>query len=178
MSTMWNYFWPLFAAGLVAGAFAMWRSYRRARARQPRDDRRMTLVAGAGAAIAFALLWHWPLAGSARLAADIERTARTTLDYYELPQVGAAVQRDPMMRRVILSGPADRFQQRELVRIMNEIPGVGSVAWRTSSGQGRSRLMLPLLAEAIFTALAGAVVGMLLAHLVEMRRRANAEWSW
>ena len=129
-------------------------------------------------AIAFALLWHWPLAGSARLAADIERTARTTLDYYELPQVGAAVQRDPMMRRVILSGPADRFQQRELVRIMNEIPGVGSVAWRTSSGQGRSRLMLPLLAEAIFTALAGAVVGMLLAHLVEMRRRANAEWSW
>ena len=175
---MWNYFWPIFAAGLVCGAFAMWRSYRQVRAKRSRHDRRVTLLAGFGAALACTLLWHWPLGATDRLTGDIERTARTTLDYYELPRVQALVQRGPLTRRIVLSGPADRFQQRELVRIMSEVPGVGSAAWQTAAGRSPSRLMLPLLAEAIFTALAGAVAGMLMAHLVELRRRANAEWSW
>ena len=178
MTTTWNYFWPIFAAGLVCGAFAMWWSYRHVRARRPRHHRRVSLMAGFGAAFACTLLWHWPLGGAGRLTGEIEHTARATLDYYELPQVRALVQPSPLTRRIVLSGPADRFQQRELVRIMNDVPGVGSVAWRSAAGQSRSRLMLPLLAEAIFTALAGAVAGMLMAHLLELRRRANAEWSW
>ena len=178
MSPMWSYFWPLFAIGLVAGAFGMWRSYRQGRAGRSRRDRRLTVGLAPGVAIAGALIWHWPLGAADRLAGTAERTARTTLVYYELPQINAVVQRAPMTRRVLLSGQADAFQRRELVRIMNEIPGVGSVAWQTPSGPGRSRMMLPLLVEAAMAALAGLAFGMLAAHIVELRRRANAEWSW
>ena len=178
MSPMWSYFWPLFGIGLVAGAFGMWRSYRQGRSGRTLRDRRLTLGLAAAAALTGALLWHWPSGAADRLAGTIERTARTTLVYYELPHIGAVVQRAPMTRRVLLSGNADAFQRRELVRIMNDIPGVGSVAWQTPSGPGPSRMMLPLLVEAAMAALAGLASGMLAAHLIELRRRANAEWSW
>ena len=38
--------------------------------------------------------------------------------------------------------------------------------------------MMPLLAEACGVALVGFGAGLLVAYLVELRRRANAEWRW
>lgn len=38
--------------------------------------------------------------------------------------------------------------------------------------------MIPLLAEAELVSLVGFGLGLLLAYLVELRRRANAEWRW
>ena len=178
MSTLWSYFWPIFAAALVCGAFAMWLAYRQLRAQRSRRHRRITLIAGASVAIMSLLLWHYPLGGAARMIGAMEGTARTTLVYYELPHIRAVVQREPLTRRILLSGAADRFQRRELVRIMNEVPGVGSAAWKNPSGRSATRLMLPLLLEAALTCLAGFGLGVAMAHLVELRRRANAEWSW
>lgn len=77
--------------------------------------------------------WHGPLGAGDRLATGIETTARATLDRYEMAQVDAALERQPLSRRLILSGPADAFQRRELVRILSEIPGVAEVRWDPAS---------------------------------------------
>lgn len=92
-------------------------------------DRRAILGLGIAATMGTTALWHGPLGTADRFSGRIEQTARRTLDYYELPHVSARVERGPVTRRVILSGPADDFQQAELVRIMSNIPGVGDVRW-------------------------------------------------
>ncbi len=38
--------------------------------------------------------------------------------------------------------------------------------------------MIPLVVEACAISLVGFFIGLLLAYLVELHRRANAEWRW
>jgi len=38
--------------------------------------------------------------------------------------------------------------------------------------------VIPLFLEACLMSAGGFLVGLLLAYLVELRRRANAEWRW
>ncbi|MFL6751901.1 MAG: hypothetical protein ACJ8D5_00725 [Sphingomicrobium sp.] len=166
MNALWSYFWPIFAAGLVIGAVAGSIGFRRGRSAGT------ALAIGAALSIAGAALWHGPLGAADRFAAQVERRARATLDYYEMPAVTAQLHHDPLTRGLILSGPADRFQRSELVRIMGDLPGVGNARWSTTSGG------LPLIAEATMTALTGFLTGLLLAYLVELRRRYNAQWKW
>lgn len=88
---------------------------------------------GVAAVIAVTWLWHAPLGNGERLAAGIESRARTMLDHYEMTQVGARVERGPLTRRVILTGPADDFQRSEIKRLVEAQPGVGEAAWSASS---------------------------------------------
>jgi hypothetical protein len=37
---------------------------------------------------------------------------------------------------------------------------------------------LPLIAEGMIASLLGFLLGLLLAYLVELRRRYNAQWNW
>ncbi len=37
---------------------------------------------------------------------------------------------------------------------------------------------MPLLVEALAVALAGFIAGLVLAYLLELRRRSNSEWRW
>lgn len=85
------------------------------------------------ATIAAAALYHGPLGTGDAFAARVDTTARRTLDYYELPAVQARMQRGPLTRRIILSGPADEFQRAELVRIMDNVPGVIDATWDPAS---------------------------------------------
>ena len=87
---------------------------------------------GIAASLAFTALWHGLGAGD-RMAARAEVIARRTLDYYELPMIQARMARGPLARTMILSGPADDFQRRELVRVLNEIPGILAVRWDPGS---------------------------------------------
>ena len=96
-------------------------------------NRRTILFLGLATTIGFAALWHGPLGAGDRLAAQAETSARKTLDYYELPTIQAKLQRRPLSRRLILSGPADDFQRSELVRILDETPGVLDVRWDPAS---------------------------------------------
>lgn len=93
----------------------------------------ITILVGMAAVTGFAALWHGPLGAGDRLATEAEVIARRTLDYYELPMIQAKMQRDPLARRLILSGPADDFQRAELVRILDEVPGVLEVRWDPAS---------------------------------------------
>ena len=47
--------------------------------------------------------------------------------------IQAKMQRAPLARRLILSGPVDSFQRAELVRILDDIPGVLEVRWDPAS---------------------------------------------
>ena len=145
MTPLWDYFWPLFVAGILIGAVTGHWAYRQLRlgsrervtgetelARDWRRTRRKTLAGGAAAAVVATLLWHVPLGAGDRLAATIESGARAELERQEMHGVSAKLERRPLLRRqLILAGPADDFQQSELVRILDALPGVASVRWTT-----------------------------------------------
>lgn len=130
------------------------------------------IVAGALVTVLAACLWHGPLGAADRFAAQVERNARQTLDDWEMAKVTAHVQHGLLTRRVILAGPADEFQSSELVRIIGELPGVSHAQWSDrSSGT-------PLILEGIAASVLGFLLGLVLAYLVELRRRYNAQWDW
>lgn len=165
MNALWSYFWPVFALALLVGTIAGLIAWR------PRAPTWRILAAGAVAMVLAALLWHGPLGGGDRLAAKVERYARQTVVYYEVPQLQARLQRDPLSRHMLLTGQADDFQRRELARMMTEIPGVASAGW---GGRGE----VPLIVEAAVVGLIAFLLGALLAYGVSVRRRHNAQWRW
>lgn len=164
MNALWSYFWPVFALGLLIGAVTgifAWRT----------GARRWALIAvGALVMLAGVVLWHGPLGGGDRLARPVERIARETLVYYEMPQVEARLQRRPIRRILHLSGPADDFQREEIVRIMREIPGVSAASWSAARS-------LPLVVEGFAIGLIGYLLGCLLAYGASLHRR-NPEGRW
>jgi hypothetical protein len=89
----------------------------------------------------------------------------------EIPQVSGHLHRGPLTRRVLLSGPADDFQRGEVVKLMHVVPGVESASW--SGGTG-----VPLIVEGGGSAVLGFLLGLLVAYLMELRRRYNAQWNW
>lgn len=185
MTVLWVYFWPMVAAGLAIGAVAGAVAYRAPRVRVKEAEERLpaileawrvrrlrSLAFGIALALAAALAWHGPLGAADRLAGELEISARQSLDHYEMTAVSARLDRGPLSRRIRLSGPADSFQRGELVRIIGSLPGVERATW---SAEGRA---IPLAVEGLASAIAGFLLGLLLAYLVELRRRYNAQWSW
>jgi hypothetical protein len=166
MNAFWSYFWPVFAAGLLVGIIAGLIAFRR------RPKRYLRLGLALGVTIALAALWHGPFGAADRFSAQVERGAREGLESWEMPKVTAHLHHGPLTRRLILSGPADDFQTSELVRIMNTLPGVSRTQW-TPSPAGP-----PLILEGAAISVLGFLFGLLLAYLVELRRRYNAQWTW
>jgi hypothetical protein len=184
MNALWGFFWPLIAAGLVIGAIAGSIGFRLPKIRKDRLTdgklilqewrRKQTIVlsAGVAACIAAAGLWSGPLGAADRLTSKVESDARLTLRNYEMTQVTAHLHRAPLSRTLLLSGRADDFQRSELVRIMNLLSGVRDVSWSAN------RTGVPLIAESVGAAILGFLLGLVLAYLVELRRRYNAQWNW
>ena len=186
MNVLWTYFWPPFGVGLVVGLIAGLIAFRALRT-QPKDllsgdklimaadwKRRRALTLSVGLALSWgaAALWHGPLGAADRLAQRVDHTAREALDYYEMTKVTAHLHRGPLSRDLTLVGPADDFQHAELVRLFNQLPGVRSVSWSERNGG------VPLVAESALLAIVGFLLGLVLAYLVELRRRYNAQWNW
>jgi hypothetical protein len=96
-------------------------------------SKRTILLIGIAAVIGFTALWHGPFGAGERLTRQIEADARRQLDRDEMFHVQAHLQRNPLSRRLILSGPADEFQRGELVRRLDGIPGVLDVRWEAAS---------------------------------------------
>ena len=96
-------------------------------------NRKAKLLLGALATIGVAELWHGPVGAANDVRTDLEREARSLLDYYELPQITATMDDAPLTRRIILKGPADDFQRRALVELVGELPGVNDVRWDPDS---------------------------------------------
>lgn len=166
MSSLWTYFWPPLAAGLLIGAIVGIFSFRRT------EGRELRIAAGAVAAITFAALWHGPLGAADRFSSRVERQAHEALQYYEMPRVTALLHRGPLTRNLILRGPADDFQHSELARLFSQVPGVQKATWSEQDAG------LPLVAEGGIASLLGLLLGLLLAYLLELRRRYNLQWNW
>lgn len=164
-----DYFWPSFAAGLVVGAIAFTIVFRR---KLSGFRKWLVLDVSVGVAALCSLLWSGPLGGGRRFIDAVEPTARATLDYYEMTQISAQLGHAPLTRQLILEGPADDFQTSELVRLMSQLPGVSNATWQGGNGA------LPIIVEGALVAVAGFLVGGLLAYLLELHRRYNAQWSW
>ena len=164
-----DYFWPSFAAGLVVGAIAFTLVLRR---KLSGFRKWLVLDVSVGVAALCSLLWSGPLGGGRRFIDAVEPTARATLDYYEMTQISARLGHAPLTRQLILEGPADDFQTSELVRLMSQLPGVSNATWQGGNGA------LPIILEGALVAVAGFLVGGLLAYLLELHRRYNAQWSW
>lgn len=166
MNFLWDHFWPAVTAavliGVISGAFAF----------RKRRSRALLLAAGAAATLLVGFAWVGPAGAGERFAAAVDREARQVLVNYEVPQFQARTQREPVARTILLSGPADDFQRGELIRIMKVIPGVANARW-----DGR-KSGLPLIAEVELAALLSFGIGLLLAYLLELRRRSRAQWSW
>lgn len=172
MNTLWGYFWPLVAAGLLIGAITGIIAFRlRPSASVEKRRRTGSLAGGIAACFAAAALWSGPLGAADRLTHRVESDARLTLDNYEMTQVTAHLHRAPLTRRLILSGPADDLQRSELSRILGSLSGVSDARWSSRGG-------VPLIVESAAAALLGFLFGLLLAYLVELRRRYNAQWNW
>lgn len=162
---LWSYFWPCLAAGLLGGGIGGLFALRR--------KRRLPLIIGLLLAVVAAAAWHGPLGAADRFRATIERQAREALDHYELPTVTAHLHRSPLTRRLELAGGReDAWQRREIVRLFSQLPGVSRATW-SKSDPG-----LPLILEALIAAITGFLFGLLLAYLLELRRRYNAQWTW
>ena len=166
MNALWSYFWPAFGAGLLVGVLAGSIAFRRS-SRRP-----AILGAGVAASILLAALWHGPMGGADRFEARVEGNIQRILVYFEMTRVTGHLHRNPLTRRVLLSGPADDFQRQGLAGYVNQIPGVSDTRW-SSDGGGT-----PLILEGLAIALLGFLFGLLLAYLVELRRRYNAQWNW
>ena len=169
---LWDSYWPAVAVGFVLGVAAGWKGFRAG----SRKRRNAALASGALAAAACALLWHGPAGRGEALAESIEARAATDLKDLEMGFVTARLERGPLKRTLWLTGEADTFQRRELPRYMDVIPGVGAVRW--SNARPRAALLMPLIAEAVLLALVAFFFGTLLAYLIEIRRRANADRRW
>lgn len=125
MTTLWHFYWPVFMVGMLIGLFAGIASFRR----PGNEQRRLLLGAGSVAALVLAALWHGPGGAGDGLSRTLERSARIALRKYEMDRVSVRIEQEPLRRNLVLSGPADDFQQRELVRILGALPGVSSVRW-------------------------------------------------
>jgi hypothetical protein len=96
-------------------------------------NRTSILALGIAAVIGVTWLWHGPLGAGDQLAARIESAARARLDRDEMVHVQARLEREPLTRRLTLSGPADDFQRREIKRRMEMLPGVAEAQWHPAS---------------------------------------------
>jgi hypothetical protein len=168
MNALWSYFWPVFAAGLLIGGPAGTIAFRR------RSRRTIALGAGLILSLAAAALWHGPIGAADRLSSKVERNARAALDYYEMRQVTATLHHGPLTRRLVLSGDGalNDWQRAELIRLFSQLPGVSGAQW-TQSPAG-----IPLIGEGAGVGVLGFLLGLLLAYLVDLRRRYNAQWDW
>ena len=185
MNTFWDYFWPIFGAGLLIGTITGLAGFRSLIVR-PKDRlidgtfkiihrprrRWVALATGFAAMLAAAILWHGPLGAADRLTRGIEADARATVVALDVPQISGHLHRGPLTRRLILTGPADDFQRAELVRTMETLPGVNRASWSAEPAG------IPLILEGTAAAILGFLIGLLLAYLVELRRRHNAQWNW
>ena len=163
MNSFWSYFWPVLATGFALGAIFGTIAFRK--------RRRSLFAIGAALSLAVAGLWHGPLGAADRFMTKVEGVAEFVLADWEMSQVRAQLHHGPLTRRLMLSGPADDFQRGELVRMMSTIPGVSSATWSDEGG-------LPLLAESAGASVLGFLIGLLLAYVIELRRRYNAQWRW
>lgn len=95
----------------------------------------LKFLIGLGAALAVGWVSHGPLGRGEAFIATLDTALQAIVADAEIPGVTGRMQREPLARTAILSGPADRFQREGqgslpgLDERADAIPGVGRVEW-------------------------------------------------
>lgn len=90
---------------------------------------------GLAGALTVGWLYHGPLGAGETLISGLEAQAQAVVARAEVPGVAVRMERDPLARRAILSGPADRFQREGqgefpgLDERVGGIEGIASIRW-------------------------------------------------
>lgn len=86
---------------------------------------------GFAATLASAWLFHGPAGYGERLLAGLEAQVQPLVARQDVESVSAVFARDPMARALVFRGPANEFQRRRFVELVQEanIRGVRSIAW-------------------------------------------------
>ncbi len=90
-----------------------------------------------GLAVALAAGWisHGPMGRGAMFVDRLEADLQAVIAYAKLPGVTGRMQREPLARKAILSGPADQFQREGMGSLPGingrvlAIPGMGNLEW-------------------------------------------------
>ncbi|MEO6434055.1 MAG: hypothetical protein ABIO29_08795 [Sphingomicrobium sp.] len=169
MIPLLDYLWPSLIIGALVGVVAGLILWRRSLVGMQRN---LAFGTAGLAAIAGFLLWSGPFGAADRFINAVETPIRQMLVHYEMSQVRAELRHAPLRRQIFYRGPADEVQRTELVRMAEESPGIASATW---SPKVRA---IPIVVEGAAVALLGLLLGLLIAYLLDVRRRNNAEWRW
>lgn len=118
-----------------------------------------------GLLAAFAAVWifHGPMGWGAAYLDDVEARAKAVVSEAAIPGVEVRMQRDPLARTALLSGPANDFQRQGIGGLpgLDErvagVAGVSAVRWE--AGGGGRPLLLELLGFATLAYLIGVGIG-------------------
>jgi len=87
------------------------------------------------ATILMGWVYHGPLGNGEALLGRLEAQAKTAVAATEVPGVEVRMVRDPLTRKAVLSGPADRFQRegrgslKGIDDVVAEVEGISELEW-------------------------------------------------
>ena len=131
------------------------------------------ILIGLAAALLMAWVWHWPAGRGAMLIDTLERQANSATADAELPGLSVRMEREPLTRNAIVSGPANDLQREGLGSqfgvkdYVRTVPGIGDVRWDDEP----ARFHLPLIAETLILVGLAYLAGLALGALLFGRRR-------
>lgn len=126
------------------------------------------------AALAAGWVSHGPLGGGEAFIGQVEARAKTVVAEAGVSGVAVRLERNPLRRAAILSGPANDFQRegQGLFPGLNDrvraVPGVSGLRWTDGYREGRR---LPLLLELEMLVVLAYVAGLGLGRLLFRPRR-------
>jgi hypothetical protein len=130
-----------------------------------------------GLLAAWIALWvyHGPMGGGEAFIGGLERQAREVVAASEVPGIAVSLDRGPLSRSAVLTGPANDFQrqgmggQPGLTGLVGATEGISGVRWSDELNRGSRGL--PLIAEALALATIAYLLGLGIGWLLFGRRR-------
>jgi hypothetical protein len=135
------------------------------------------LLIGLAAALLAGWIAYWPLGQGEGFIDAVQAQAKAEIREAAVPGVAVRLQRDPLRREAILSGPANDFQRegQGLFPGINDriltVPGVAGVTWTDSGPAGGGTLRLPLFIEVALLVLGFYLLGISIGRLLFRPRR-------
>lgn len=135
--------------------------------------RPVKILIGLLAALLMGWLWHGPGGQGDAMIASLEHQAQEAARHAELPGISVRLDRDPLSRTAIVTGPANDLQREGLGSqwgvkdYVRNVPGIAGVRWDDEPGGNG----MPLLAEILLIVGIAYVAGFGLGALIFGRRK-------
>jgi hypothetical protein len=108
-------------------------------------SKRLKFLIGVAAALVAGWISHGPLGRGEDFLEQLDSALEAAVPEFNVTGLGAVMQRDPLARTALLSGPADCFQRRGLGSLpgidarVRAIHGIARVEWTNPPPEGECR---------------------------------------